>query len=325
MVKFTKDGSTATSGAVKLARAITGRSTVAFCGDHPFFSYDDWFIGRTAVDAGIPQAIKDLSATFRYNDLASLERLFAEHPGDVACVILEPEKNDPPQDGFLLRVQELCRREGALLILDEMISGFRFHLHGAQAEYGLDPDLSTFGKALGNGFAVSALAGKREHMERGGLHHDGERVFLLSTTHGAENHALAAAIAVIEHYRDRDVVGGLAQRGEYLRAGIERVVAELGMEAQFGLLGRPSNLVFFTRDAEGRPSDPLRTIFQQEMARRGVLVPSFVMTVAHDTADLDQTVEAVGESLEVYARAMEEGPEAYLVGEPTKSVYRRFN
>src|SRR5262249_15917407 len=148
----------------------------------PFFSVDDWFIGTTGIDAGIPAAVKQLSVTFRYNDLASVEQLFDRYPGQIACVILEPAKYDDPQDQFLHRVRDLCHRNGAVFILDEMITGFRWHKGGAQKVYGIVPDLCTFGKALANGFALSALAGKQELMKRGGLYHDQQRVFLLSTT-----------------------------------------------------------------------------------------------------------------------------------------------
>ncbi len=325
MAKFTKDGSTATTAAVKLARAHTGRDLVALCVDHPFFSYDDWFIGTTEFDAGIPDAHKELTVTFRYNDAAGLRELFARHPGRIACVILEAEKSDPPRDGFLHEVQALCAADGALFVLDEMITGFRYHLGGAQAFFGLEPDLSTFGKALGNGFAVSALVGRREVMERGGLRHDDERVFLLSTTHGGETHALAAAMATMQVYRDEPVVETLHARGARLRAGIEQVVRDLGLEGRFGLLGRDCNLVFFTRDAEGRPSQPLRTLFLQEMVARGFLTPSFVTSHAHREEDVDRTVEAVAGALAVYARALDAGVDGLLEGPTVKPVYRRFN
>jgi glutamate-1-semialdehyde 2,1-aminomutase len=325
MVKFTKDGSTATSAAVKLARAHTGRELVALCSDHPFFSYDDWFIGTTDVDAGIPDSVPPLSLGFRYNDIASLEACFAQHPGQVACVILEPEKNDPPRDGFLHKVQELCAREGVVFVLDEMITGFRYHLGGAQALYGVTPDLSTFGKALANGFAVSALVGKRHLMSRGGLHHEAERVFLLSTTHGGETHALAAALATMEVYREEPVIETLHARGDRLRAGVGEVVADLGLEPYFEVLGRSSNLVFATRDAERRPSQPFRTLFLQEMMARGILAPSFVVTYSHTEEDIDRTVEATRAALEVYARALEDGVDAYLEGPSVKPVYRRYN
>ena len=325
MVKFTKDGSTATTAAVKLARAHTGRDMIAICADHPFFSYDDWYIGTTEVDAGIPAEIPELSVGFRYNDLESLQALFREHPGRIAGVILEAEKNEPPRDGFLHRIQDLCAAEGALFILDEMITGFRYDLPGAQTLYGLAPDLSAFGKAMANGFSVSALVGKREIMELGGLEHAGERVFLLSTTHGGETHALAAALATMDVYCSEPVVETLRARGERLRAGVEEVVARLGLTGYFQVFGHPSNLVFATRDAERRPSQPFRTLFMQEMVRRGILAPSFVVTYSHGEAEIDRTIEAVAESLEIYAKGLEDGVERHLHSRSIKPVYRRFN
>src|SRR3954471_9868764 len=221
MVKFSKNGSDVTSAAVKLSRAYTGRDMVALCADHPFFSVDDWFIGTTAIDAGIPEAIKKLSVTFRYNDLASVEQIFATYPNRIACLILEPAKYGDPQDQFLHRVRDLCHKHGAVFILDEMITGFRWHNGGAQKLYGIRPDLATFGKALANGFSVSALAGRRELMRLGGLDHcDRPRVFLLSTTHGAETHALAAAIATMEVYKRENVIDHLYRQGSRLEAEV---------------------------------------------------------------------------------------------------------
>ena len=195
MAKFAKNGSDVTTAAIKLARAYTGRDLVAICEDHPFFSVDDWFIGTTEMSAGIPQAIKDLTVKFHYNDLESVKALFDQYPNQIACFIMEAERLEPPQDDFLQKVKNLCHQNGTLLIFDEIITGFRWHLGGAQKLHNIVPDLSTFGKAMGNGFAISALVGKKEIMELGGLLHDKEKVFLLSTTYGAETHALAAALA----------------------------------------------------------------------------------------------------------------------------------
>ncbi|RME19169.1 MAG: glutamate-1-semialdehyde 2,1-aminomutase, partial [Candidatus Zixiibacteriota bacterium] len=324
-VKFAKDGSTVMTAAVKLARAHTGRDMVAICADHPFFSYNDWFIGTTEMSAGIPDVIRNLTVSFRYNDLPSLEALFSRYPDRIACVVMEPERTDPPQGDFLHEVQALCRREGALFILDEMITGFRWHLGGAQEEYDLDPDLCGFGKALANGFALSALVGKREIMERGGLQHDKERVFLLSTTHGAENCALAAAIATMREYQHHDVVGRLHRQGQRLIDGITPIIKDLHLEKHFGLAGRPCNLVYVTRDQSGRPSQPFRTLFMQEIIKRGILGPSFVVSYSHSDDDIDYTVKAVGEALQVYRKAIDEGVEKYLQGRPVKPVNRRFN
>ena len=254
MVKFCKDGSTANTAALTLARAHTGRDLVAICADDPFLSYNDWFIGTTAMSAGIPRAVRELTLTFRYNDLAGAEALFEANPGRIACVVLEAERTEPPLDGYLHGLKRLCAQHGALLVLDETITGFRWNLGGAQAEYDLDPDLSTFGKGLANGFSVSALTGKREIMELGGLEHGKDRVFLLSTTHGAETHGLAAALATMEIYREEPVVETLHARGRRLRDGVDAAAKDAGIDEFFQVVGRDCNLTYVTRDAEGAPS-----------------------------------------------------------------------
>ena len=325
MVKFAKNGSDVTTAAVKLARACTGRDMVAVCAEHPFFSVEDWFIGTTPFAAGIPTEVRNLTVKFHYNDPGSLQKLFADHPGRIAAVILEAATTVEPIDGFLHAVQRLCHTHGALFILDEMITGFRWHLHGAQKYYGIVPDLSAFGKAMGNGFSVSALLGKREYMERGGLHHDRDRVFLLSTTHGAESHGLAAALAVLKTYESENVVERLWQQGQRLAAGVRQAVTARGLDGYFEVLGKSCNLVYAARDAKRQPSQEFRTLFLQETIKRGLLMPSMVVSVAHTDADIDRTVDMVGDALDVYRRALDEGIGKYLVGRPVKPVMRRLN
>ena len=325
MAKFAKNGSDATTAAVKLARAHTGRDKVLYCRSHPFFSTDDWFIGTTPMRSGIPACVRELSLGFAYNDAGGLEALLAAHVGEVACVILEPAAVEEPCEGFLQAVRALCDAHGSVLIFDETITGFRWHLRGAQALYGVAPDLSVFGKALGNGFAIAALLGRRELMRLGGLDHERERVFLLSTTHGAETHALAAALAVIEAYETHDVIATLARQGERLRRGVEAAARAAGVERCFATLGRPCNLVYVTRDGSGRPSQAFRALFLQELIQRGVLAPSFVVSAAHGDAEVDHTIGAVAGALGVYRRALEDGIERYLVGRPVKPVWREQN
>ncbi len=325
MVKFAKNGSDVTTAAVKLARAYTGRDLVAICSDHPFFSTDDWFIGTTEMNAGVPRAIADLTVKFRYNDLDNLRDLFAQYPQQIACVVMEPEASTSPQPDYLNQVKLLCERAGAVLIFDEMITGFRWHLGGAQAFYGVQPHLATFGKAMGNGFAIAALVGRREIMERGGLHHQSPRVFLLSTTHGAETHALAAARETIRVYRELDVVEQLWRQGERLQTLVERSVVENRLAGFFELLGRPCNLVFATKDHAGNRSQAFRTLFMQELIKRGILAPSFVVSYSHSDADIDRTAAAVYEAHLVYRKALEDGVERYLEGRPVKPVYRTHN
>lgn len=325
MVKFAKNGSDVTTAAVKLARAYTGRDLVAICGDQPFFSTDDWFIGSTEMNAGIPRAVIEMTLKFRYNDLDNLRGLFDQNPNQIACVLMEAEAAAPPGSGYLKAVKELCEERGALLIFDEMITGFRWHLGGAQKFHGVVPHLSTFGKAMGNGFAISALVGKREIMRLGGLEHDERRVFLLSTTHGAETHTLAAAKETLRIYRERNVVEFLWKQGERLRGLVNRSIAENRLEDFFRVLGQPCNLIFATRDQNGRPSQEFRTLFMQELIRRGVIAPSFVMSFSHTDGDIERTAEAVSEAHVVYRKALDEGVEKYLEGRPVKPVNRGYN
>jgi glutamate-1-semialdehyde 2,1-aminomutase len=325
MVKFTKDGSTAVTAALRLARAATGRDLVAICADHPFFSYDDWFIGTTEVDAGIPRAHKALTLTFPYGDADALRGLFAAHPGRIACVLLEACKYEDPPPGYLQEVRRICHRDGALFVLDEMINGFRLAAAGGQQHYGVEPDLSAFGKAMANGFALSALAGKREFMRLGGLDHDRERVFLLSTTHGAELPALAAALATMQTYAAEPVIETMGRQGRRLAEGVRDVIAAHGLSGHVEVQGKPVNLVFATRDREGRPSQSFRALLMQELIRHGVIAPSLVVSYAHDDEAIARTVAAFDRALAVYRRALAEGVGRFLVGPPTKSVYRRYN
>lgn len=324
MVKFCKDGSIAVDAAIRLSRAHTGRDRIAICGDHPFFSTSDWFIGTTGMPAGVPAWIREQTLKFRYNDLGSLVALFERHPGQIACVLLEAARTEEPAPGYLGDLKALCHANGALLVFDEMITGFRWHRSGAQGVYGVTPDLATFGKALGNGFAVSALAGRRDLMILGGTDHDRERVFLLSTTHGAETHALAAAMATLSVYRDEPVTERLHRQGARLRAGFLEAVHAQGLAGLVDCVGRDCCLFFVTRNAERQPSQPMRTLFLQEMIARGVLAPSFVVSYSHTDADIDHTIDAAYEALGVYRKALEEGVDHYLDGPSVQPVFRPY-
>jgi glutamate-1-semialdehyde 2,1-aminomutase len=325
MVKFAKNGSDVTTAAVRLARAVTGRPLVAICRDHPFFSTDDWFITTTAMAAGIPERIGELTVTFPYGDLAAVDELLREHDGQVACMILEPATQQDPPPGYLAGLRELADRHGCVLIFDEMITGFRWSEAGAQGLFGVVPDLSTFGKALGNGFAVSALAGRRDLMERGGLRDDRERVFLLSTTHGAETHSLAAAMAVLDTYVEEGVTARLHAIGEQLASGVRDVATGMGVGDHVLVRGRASNLVFATLDEQLRPSQPYRTLFLRQLLAGGVLAPSFVVSSALSDIDIEQTIDVVAQACAVYRKALDaEDPTPWMNGRPVKPVFRAF-
>ncbi|MEV6700487.1 glutamate-1-semialdehyde 2,1-aminomutase [Streptomyces sp. NPDC051453] len=323
MVKFAKNGSDVTTAAVRLARAVTGRPRVAICGDHPFYSVDDWFIGTTPMSAGIPEATTELTVAFPYGDLTATEELLNWYQDEVACLILEPASHTEPPPGYLTGLRELADRHGCVLIFDEMITGLRWSEAGAQGLYGVVPDLSTFGKALGNGFAVSALAGRRELMERGGLRHSDDRVFLLSTTHGAETHSLAAAMAVQTTYVEEGITARLHALGERLAAGVRDAAASMGVGDHVVVRGRASNLVFTTLDENQQPSQQYRTLFLRRLLAGGVLAPSFVVSSALSDADIDRTVDVVAQACAVYRKALDAAdPTPWLAGRPVKPVFR---
>ncbi len=322
MVKFAKNGSDATTAAIRLARAATGRRMIAIC-DQPFYSVDDWFIGTTQMDAGAPAPD---TVKFRYNDLPSLERLFTEHSGQIAAVVLEAATAlAEPGPGFLEGVRRLCDDHGTVLVFDEMITGFRWSAGGAQAVYGVTPDLSCWGKAMGNGFPISALAGRRELMELGGLRTEAPRVFLLSTTHGPETVSLAAFRAVAAAYTESDPVGRMERGGVQLANGVNSVAAELGIAEAVSVIGRPSCLIFTTKDTQGEPSQPFRTLFLQELLRRGVLGQSFVISAAHTGREIEHTIEAARQALIIYRKALEAGGvDGLLDGRPVAPALRRY-
>lgn len=326
MVKFTKNGSTATSAAVKLSRAYTGRTLIARCLEHPFFSYDDWFIGSTVVTRGIPQNIQDDTIVFHYNDIESLERLFKKYPNQIACVILEPANFEHPKDNFLHNVRELCTKNGAVMILDEMITGFRWHIKGAQHYYGVTPDLCTFGKAMANGFSVAAVAGKREIMELGSIEFEGrERVFLLSTTHGAEMGPLGAFIKTYEILKRENVVDYCWEYGKRLKTSINQISKDLGLEKYFVVDGIECQPFFLTFDSEGKNSMEFRTLFLQEMLKHKILFPCICMSYAHKEKEFQATLEGVAKSLEIYKKAINQGIGQYLNSNVVKPVFRKYN
>ena len=326
MVKFTKNGSTATTAAVKLARAYTNRNLIARCIEHPFFSYDDWFIGSTVITKGISQ--KDIESTklFHYNNIESLEELFKHYPNEIACVILEPSSIEHPKDNFLHKVKKLCTKYGAVFILDEMITGFRWHLQGAQKYYEIEADLVTYGKAMANGFSVAAVAGKREIMSLGSIENEGsERLFLLSTTHGAEMCGLGAFIENMKFMKKNDVVSHLWGYGAKLIKLMNDLAKEYGIEKNFIASGIECSPYFLTFNKNGENCLGLRTLFAQEMIKNGVLIPWIALSYSHREEELEFTKDALKKSFEVLKKAVDEGYENYLNGKTIKPVFRKYN
>lgn len=326
MVKFTKNGSTSVSAAVKLARAYTGRDLVARCAEHPFFSYDDWFIGSTPLTKGIPADTIAKTKLFKYNDPESLQALIDTDPGAIACVVLEPCSTEPPKDSFLHKVKELCRRHGIVFILDEMITGFRWHMKGAQRFFDIDADICTFGKAMANGFSVSCVAGKRDIMELGSIEFEGrERLFLLSTTHGAEMSGLGAFVATVDFMQRKNVVEHIWDYGRALVALMDGLAQEYGIADSFKVGGYPCSPYFLTLDSAGASSLELRTLFLQEMIDAGVLMPWIALSHRHGEEELALTERALRLAFVTYRKAMTEGVAKYLRGPAIKPVFRKYN
>ena len=322
MVKFGLNGSDATTAAVRLARAFTNRDLVAVCRDHPFLSTDDWFIATTPMSAGVPEATRRLTVQFSYNDLAGLTEVFKAYPGQISAVVLEAETVEPPAPGYFDGLRRLCDEQGALLILDEIITGFRWHERGAQYVYGIEPDLCVFGKGLANGFPLSALAGRREVMRLGGFVDDADRVFLLSQTAGAQPWALSAMLAVIDTYQKDHIANRLHDIGAELRHAVELVVSSAGLSEYFQLRGRDCNLTYVAKDSLGQPSQAFRTLVLQELLVRGVLAPSFVVSAAHDPAAIRQTVNAVSELMPKYRHALDHGVADLVQGRHVRPAIR---
>ncbi len=333
MIKFAKNGSTVTSAAVKLARAKTGRSLVAFPGNHPFYSYDDWFIGSTACNKGVPSQFSDLSVTFQACDLDSLRSLFDKYPGQIACVITEPEKSTcanctcqiRPKD-FLREAIDLCHDNGALFILDEMITGLKTHLPGSIVKYGLHPDMATWGKGIANGFSFCALTGVREVMELGGIQQEGEeKVFLISSTHGAETHSLSAVIATLDVFSREHVVAHNHEIGNLLIQQCQDLINRSGLDKFVQVLPCEWMPTFIFLDKRGLPSAGLKTLAMQEMIRHGVLFQGvFVPCFSHNLEDVKYFVDSFGKMLAVYKHALDSGYEKFLVGKPIRPVFRKY-
>lgn len=326
MVKFAKHGSAVTSAAMKLARAYTNRKHIAVPFEQPFFSYDDWFIGSTVMNKGVPEEIQSLTLKFHYNDIESLRSLFNQYPGEIAAVMMEATTTVAPVDDFLTKVQQECKNNGSVFIIDEMISGFRWHMQGAQTYFNIQPDLCTFGKAMANGFAVAALGGKREIMQLGSILNEGaERVFLTSTTHGAEMSGLGAFIKTIEILKRENVVEHFWDYGQKLMDGMNRIANNLGLKDIFYVEGYPCSPAYITKDENGVVSLALRTLFAQEMIKNNVIMPYIAISFAHQEEELKKTLDAVENSLIVYKKAIDEGIEAYLHSPIIKPVFRKYN
>ena len=315
MVRFGKNGSDATSAAIRLARAYTGRDKVALCGYH---GWHDWYIGTTARHLGVPQAVRALSTTFPYNDAGALDALLKAEPDKFAAVILEPVALEEPAPGFLQAVRDLCTRHGVVLVFDEIVTGFRIHLGGAQAAYGVVPDLAAFGKAMGNGMPISAIVGRRAIMRVM------EDIFF-SGTFGGEALSLAASIATVDKLKAQKGPERFAALGKHFKVSVAGVLEANGLGREFRVKGSdwwPA--VVPAGDGRG-DAVTVGSLLKQELIEAGVLMGStFNLCLAHDDAAVvEETLVAWKQAAARVAEALASNdPAARLRGKPMRSVFQ---
>jgi glutamate-1-semialdehyde aminotransferase len=316
MVRFGKTGSDVLSGAVRIARAATGREHVLHCGYH---GWHDWHVADTTRDRGVPRADRELIGSFAYNDLRSLDAALAARDGQVAAVVLEPFGIDVPGPGFLEGVAARTRAAGAVLVFDEVITGFRLAPGGAQERYGVVPDLACYGKALANGMPLSALAGSAELMR------ECEEVFF-SLTHGGEALSLAAAKASLETIAAGDVLPRVWELGARLRDAERETIDARGLGRAVEVRGLPPRQAFLFPGGDGDPEGLLvKSLLQQELLRRGVLFAgSQFPSYSHTDEQVDETIAAFGEATEIVRDALEAGDlRERIDGEPVEAIFRR--
>ena len=314
-VRFAKNGSDVTTAAVRAARAYTGREHIAFCGYH---GWHDWHIATTTRDLGIPNCVKELSHTFTYNDIRSLEALFERYPDQLAAVMLEPIGVVEPEPGFLESVKQLCERHGTVLIFDEIVTGFRFDLGGAQSLFNVSPDLVCLGKGIANGLPLSAVAGKREIMS---IFND----IFFSGTFGGDTLALAAAKATIESMQRDDTISQIWNYGEQLLDFLQAQVTKHNLSQHVAVLGLPPRSVVAFPHQDEAQTLIRRTFFMQEAVKRGLLYfCSHIPSAAHGEYELEFTKSVLTEVFDTFAEELRNGLTIdSLDGPPVEAIFRK--
>lgn len=312
-VRFAKNGSDATAGAIRVARAFTGRDHVISCGYH---GWQDWYIGATTRNKGVPRSTRSLTHTVPYNDIGALERVFEEHRGEVAALIMEPMNVTFPAQGYLEGVKEVTHKHGAILIFDEIITGFRFADSSAQKFFGVIPDLAAFGKGMANGHPISAVVGDAELMR------EMEEVFF-SFTFGGEALSLAAALATMEKIQREPVTEHLRTQGKKIQEGLRERIRNHGCDAFLEVGGHPAWSFFIVKDYSPYTSWQIKTLYLQEMFARGILtLGTHNMSYAHSDEDVQRLLDAYDEVLEILKTAVGGKLEQLLVCKPLEPLFK---
>lgn len=313
MVRFAKNGSDATSAAVRIARYFTRRDHIISIGYH---GWHDWYIGSTTRSMGVPSAVQALTLSARYNDLSHVENLFDKVKGDVAAVILEPMNSVDPTPGYLESLKNFCSSNNILLIFDEVITGFRFAKGGAQELFGVTPDLSCFGKGIANGFPISVIAGKREIME-------GFKDVFFSGTFGGELLSLTAANVVLDKVREGRVIPELYRIGNAIQQGLMSEISHNKYEF-VNLSGNPTWTFLNWTLSSDALQNQVKTYFLQEMFKRGILVLSTNnITTTLSQKDVSKILTAYAEVFGAISQALErDSLDALLECQPIVPLFK---
>jgi glutamate-1-semialdehyde 2,1-aminomutase len=294
-VRFGKNGTDATSAAVRLARAFTKKELILVCGYH---GWQDWYIGTTTRSLGVPESTKQLTKMFKYNDISSLESLVEEYRGKIAAIIMEPMNVEYPKKGYLQNVKDIAKKEGIVLIFDETITGCRFSKGGAQEYFGVTPDLATFGKGLANGFPLSAVVGKEEIMNMM------EHIFFSGTFSG-ETASLAAAKVALSKVDSLNIPDDMFKKGSYLLAELNQLILEQECGDFLSTAGHPSWSFLIIKDFNGYSSFEIKTLFMQETLKRGIItVGTHNMSYAHSFEDIDKLISTYKEVFSILKKAL---------------------
>ena len=314
MVRFGKNGSDATAGAIRLARAYTGRDHVAVCGYH---GWQDWYIGSTSRNRGVPKATSELTHKFAYNDLESLMAVFKQWPDEIAAVILEPANVAMPNKGYLEAVKDITAKRGALLIFDETITGFRYANGGAQELFGVVPDLATFGKGMANGYPISAIAGREKFMRLM------EEVFF-SFTFGGETLSLAASRATMTKLQHQPVVQTIRNQGKKLMDGVTGLIERHAVGHILKISGDHSWSFLTFSDMTSHTQWEIKTLFLQEIFARGVLcIGTHNMSYSHSDADIDCLLRTYDEVFPIIKEAVDNNKfECFLHCQPLQPLFK---
>ena len=316
MVRFVKNGGDATTAAIRLARAYTNRDLVALSGYH---GMHDWSIGSTENNKGIPKEISNLTKTFEYNDIESLEELFNTYPDEIAAVILEPIQANGPKDDFLQKVKELTHKNGAVLIFDEVVSGFRYALGGASEYYDIVPDMAAFGKGMGNGLPISAVAGKKEIMKQI------EEGIFVSTTFGGEALSMAGSLAALKILEKPGVYEHIWNLGSILKEGLEDLIKKYELEDVILVSGLPPHCGVEFEDVGSLDYLDINSIYSQAMIHNGIITVGINnINLSHTEKEIDAYLSAAEEAMVDIKKAIEQdSTEGILIGKKVDPVFKR--